>query len=431
MDMNGFRINIKKIVFDMTINSLKSVRKTALKKFRQFRIPSSDHEEWKFTDPSPLIELSNACLKNGIPKNSHNTKTFSEVTKYTKNIDAHWIVLENGIIREDFLSPFQSMENTGFTVERFSEISDKSCIYIDDPMASLNAALLDDGLLINIKKNIEIEKPIAFLLFDETTSTNHISQSRIIVNANQNSKAEIIELQVSKGDLKQFTNSVIQIELLENSQIDFLKIQERSNCHMQLEKTLVTINRNATLNYTSVDIGGSLIRNDVITTMIDIDGKAQINGVYLSESKQHIDNHIVADHQIGETKSIINYRGIIGKNSRCIFNGKAIVQKNADGSDAHQSNKNILLSENAEINTKPELEIYADDVKCSHGTTIGQIDKQLLFYMQTRGINRAEAKRLLTSSFIDFITNKIEINSVKKYLENILKQKFLRLIHEM
>ena len=129
--------------------------------------------------------------------------------------------------------------------------------------------------------------------------------------------------------------------------------------------------------------------------------------------------------------TFINYRGIIGENSRCIFHGKAIVQKNADGSDAHQSNKNILLSENAEINTRPELEIYADDVKCSHGTTIGQIDKQLLFYMQTRGINRTEAKRLLTSSFIDFITNKIEINSVKKYLENILKQKFLRLIHEI
>jgi Fe-S cluster assembly protein SufD len=165
------------------------------------------------------------------------------------------------------------------------------------------------------------------------------------------------------------------------------------------------------------------VRSDVIANIVGARSRAEISGVYLADGKQHIDNHILTDHTVGPAVSIQNYRGIIGGRARCVFNGKAIVREGADGSDAEQSNHNLLISDTAEIDTKPELEIFADDVKCSHGATVGQLDKSALFYLRSRGLSLDQATVLLTRAFTGHILATLPIEAVRNHVDQMVERK--------
>ena len=190
---------------------------------------------------------------------------------------------------------------------------------------------------------------------------------------------------------------------------------------------LAQLRDGATLNFSSIDVGGKLIRNDVVVKIAGPDATANISGVYLADGRQHIDNHILVDHQVGPARSMQDYRGIIGGRARCVFNGKALVRAGADGTDAEQSNHNLLLSDKAEIDTKPELEIFADDVKCAHGTTVGQLDEKSIFYLRSRGLSLEQAKILLTRAFAGQILKQLPIEGVRNFVNQLIEEKLDRL----
>jgi Fe-S cluster assembly protein SufD len=176
------------------------------------------------------------------------------------------------------------------------------------------------------------------------------------------------------------------------------------------------------LRHAAFDLGGALVRNDISIDIVHPGASVELYGLYLASGRQHIDNHTRVDHRVGPATSSEEYRGILGDRARCVFNGKAIVHKGADGTDARQANHNLLLSDKAEIDTKPELEIYADDVKCSHGATVGQLDKKALFYLRSRGLDREEAARILTRAFAAVIVARAPVQNARSHIEALIDE---------
>ena len=192
----------------------------------------------------------------------------------------------------------------------------------------------------------------------------------------------------------------------------------------------VRIGQDAALRYTSIDLGGALVRNDVAVDLVAAGSDVVANGLYLASGSQHIDNHLRIDHRVGPARSRAAFRGILHGRSRCVFNSKAIVYKGADGTDAAQSNHNLLLSDKAEIDTKPELEIYADDVKCAHGATVGQLDEAALFYLRSRGIDADAASRMLTRAFAASVLGELAVAAAADYVAGRLDQRLDLLVSE-
>jgi Fe-S cluster assembly protein SufD len=190
------------------------------------------------------------------------------------------------------------------------------------------------------------------------------------------------------------------------------------------------LQRDTVFNHNAFDFGSAMARNDVEVDIAGPGASANLHGLYLATGKQHIDNHVKVVHGVGPAASSQNYRGILSGQSRCVFNGKAVVLAGADGTDANQSNHNLLLSERSEIDTKPELEIYADDVKCSHGTTVGQLDEAAIFYMRTRGLTEDDAKRALTRAFASGMLSALAIGECQDYISDAIDQRLDELISE-
>jgi Fe-S cluster assembly protein SufD len=224
---------------------------------------------------------------------------------------------------------------------------------------------------------------------------------------------------------------VTQLNLAGGSRAAFVRIQDRDRAHYQVGKLTARLHRDATLDYASFDFGGALIRQDVFAELLEPGAAVHMNGLYLADGRQHIDNHTRVDHRVGPATSREVFHGILNGKARCVFNGKAIVHAGADGSDAEQSNHNLLLSQQAEIDTKPELEIYADDVKCSHGATVGQLDEQALFYMRSRGLDREQARHMLTRAFAGQILARLPIASLRALLESRIDGRLDEFLEEL
>lgn len=402
-------------------DGLTALRKKALLNFGKTGFPSLRHEDWRYTNLAAAAELSNSCLSEpSLPAAPGSV----DIGQLTTEIDAHWIVVSNGTVIPETLSALQA---AGVSITPLSASVNSVEVHIDDPLSSFNASLLSDGLLVRIADNAKVEKPIGLLLLDDAETAAGLSQTRFIIDLGRNASASFVELHRSSGNNAHFANSVIQIELGTGASADYVRLQERGAGHLQIGRLQALLREGATLNYTSIDVGGKLIRNDVVATIDGAHATANISGIYLADGKQHIDNHILIDHRVGPATSRQNYRGIVGGRARCVFNGKALVREGADGTDAEQSNHNLLLSDTAEIDTKPELVIYADDVKCSHGTTVGQLDKTALFYLQSRGLTLEQGKILLTRAFAGHILRKLPLENVKKYANQMIDRKLDRL----
>jgi len=398
-------------------DTLTAVRKAALSSFGDSGFPGIRQENWRYTNLAPAAELSNAWLAaEALPAPS----TDIDIADLNTAIDAHWIVISNGVADPNSLGALQS---AGVTAAPLSKNADTITIDIEEPLSSFNASLLRDGVLIRIADNQTLEKPVGLLFLDDATLSPGLSLNRCLIELGRNSKASFVELHRSVGHCGHLANSVMQLDLAAGADASFVRVQERQEQHLQIGRVLATLQDDATLRHTSIDVGGSFIRNDVVVTMAGRNSVAKICGAFLADDAQHIDNHILVDHKIGPARSLQDFRGIVGGRSRCVFNGKALVREGADGTDAEQSNHNLLLSDTAEIDTKPELEIFADDVKCSHGTTVGQLDKKALFYLRSRGLSHKAATNLLTRAFVGHILQQLPVERVKHYVDDIVTAK--------
>ena len=411
---------VRSAVERMPADGLTAARGAALAYLDKNGLPNTRQEDWKYTDLGRIIDLSNEWLEGGACVTSISNSAVAEITE---QFDADWLVIRNGVVDGESIT---NLEQGGLQVELFSSVHPLPAF--DTPLSGLNIALLQDGLSIQVAAGTSLDRPVGLLVIDSTESAVGVSQARVNIEIQAGSSADFIEYHASSGDASHFTNAVCKVSLAENARSNYVRIQDRAAGHSQTGHLTASLATNSQFHHAAFDLGGELIRNDLAIELNGRDSLASFCGLYLAGGNQHIDNHTRVDHVLGPATSQQEYRGILTDTARCIWNGKAVVHAGADGTDANQANHNLLLSEKAEIDAKPELEIYTDDVKASHGTTIGQLDKNALFYLRTRGLDEAAARRLLTRAFAQKIVTMSPIQAIQKTISEKVAERVAELI---
>jgi Fe-S cluster assembly protein SufD len=411
---------LREAVMRLPDDALAASREAALAKLDEHGLPSVRDEDWRYTDLSSAIDISNRWLSEGAASASTDALRDS-ISSISSSIDANWLVIANGLVDLTYL-----VESSNIDIERFSDSA--TPFVMDRPLADFNAALLHDGLRVQIHG--ATERPLGILIIDEANAGAGVSQANVEIEVAPGCDAEIIEYHSSAGADDHYSNSVIALQVGQAADASYVRIQDRRLGHVQTGRLSVALGPDASLNMASYDLGGGLIRNDVDIDIGSPGVDAVFNGLYLAGDGQHIDNHTRVDHRVGPASSSQEYRGILNGRCRCVWNGKAIVHAGADGSDANQANHNLLLSQNAEIDAKPELEIYADEVKCSHGTTVGQLDETALFYLRTRGMDKQQAIRILTHAFAADLVGRAPVTAAKDTISVLVEKRLADLIQE-
>lgn len=416
---------LERAVQSLPDDSLSETRQAALARFLERGFPTTRLEDWKYTDLKEVAEISRRWLEGGATS-ADTSALDSEVQRICSSIDADWIVVANGVISPGVISSSgTSHPGKGITVSTYSESSLAPAF--DVPLADFNAALLTDGLHIRFTADAANDRPLGLLIIDGTDGLPGVAQTRIRIEFDDGAKAQLIEYQVSRGDADHYANAVVELSIGNQAVVDYVRVQNRAENHIQTHRTEARLGTRSVLRYSGFDLGGQLIRNDLDVAIDAPEAEVSIAGLYVAGDGQHIDNHVRIDHQTGPARSTQEYRGILGGRCRCVWNGKAIVQPGADGTDAEQANHNLLLSDRSEIDAKPELEIYADDVKCSHGTTVGQIDDNALFYLRTRGLDKKDAIRALTRAFGASIVSRLAISELAESLTAMVEARLAEL----
>jgi Fe-S cluster assembly protein SufD len=281
-----------------------------------------------------------------------------------------------------------------------------------------------DGLFLYVPKNVKIEKPIQCLFISTQEFQDSMQHLRNLIIVEENSQVTLFETYVSETEKKYFNNIVTQIYLGNHSQINYYKYQQESENGYHIANTQIHQQANSCVNSFHFSLGSQLAREDLAVSLNQSGAECALYGLYLLDNRQHIDHHTRIDHHVSNCTSYELYKGILAAQSVGVFNGKIIVHPQAQRSNAQLVNQNLLLAKTAEINTKPELEIYADDVKCSHGATVGQIDDESLFYLRSRGIEEQTAQNILTYAFASEVINQIKDFKIKEYIINCVKRKF-------
>lgn len=412
--------SLKNTVLRLPVDTLSATRAAALANLDEHGLPTVQHEDWKYTDLGPAIDISNRWLSSGAASPTVG-KLPESTASIIGSIDADWLVIANGVIDTSYFKLSHGIE-----IERFSESA--APFVMDRPLADLNAALLQDGLRVQL--HAATEKPLGLLIIDEANSGAAVSQTNVEIMIAPGCDVEIVEYHASSGRDDHYANSVITLDVGEAANAGYVRIQERRMGHVQTGRLSVAMGKDARLTMASFDLGGGLVRNDVDIDLGATGANLVCNGLYLASDGQHIDNHVRIDHRVGPASSSQEFRGILNGQCRCVWNGKAIVHKGADGTDAKQANHNLLLSDHAEIDAKPELEIYADDVKCSHGTTVGQLDEAALFYLRSRGLGRHEAIQLLTRAFAADLVARAPVKAAKTAIASLVDSRLAELTLE-
>ena len=376
------------------------------------RLPTTRDEDWKYTDLSRARDITSRWLDAGAETVAADID--EEIERISGSIDATWFVIANGELRLPDAA-------SGVSAERLDDVPAAA-----SALAELNSALLVDGLRVRIDG--APGKPVG-LLFIDGAADAATSQARVEIEFAAGASGEVVEYHASRGAQDHYANTIVAITVGDNAKAAHLRIQSRDLRHVQTTHTTVNTGRDARFTSAGFDLGGGLVRNDLVIGISSPGAEISFDGLYLAGEGQHIDNHTRVDHRVGPATSRQEYRGILNGRCRCVWNGKAIVHKGADGTDADQANHNLLLSERAEIDAKPELEIYTDDVKCSHGTTVGQLDETSLFYLRTRGLDRQHAKQVLTHAFAAGLVSRVPVESARNIVSELVEARLRDIIH--
>ena len=295
---------------------------------------------------------------------------------------------------------------------------------------ALNTAFFADGAYVNIPARTILEKPIHLQFISSggagVSSLNdprpHLigAHPRVLIVMGEQSQAAVVESYAGPAGSEYFTNVVTEVVMHEQAVLDHYKLQHESNQAFHIGAIYVKAARSANCSSHSISLGGALVRNDVVAVLGGEGGHCTLNGLYLVDGHRHVDNHTTIDHAMPNCDSREIYKGILADKARGVFNGKIIVRPDAQKTDAKQTNRALLLSEDAQINSKPELEIFANDVKCTHGAAVGQLDKDAVFYLRSRGIGLVEARHLLIHAFAGDVLNRLPILAVRKGVEDVL-----------
>ncbi|HSP58768.1 MAG TPA: Fe-S cluster assembly protein SufD [Halomonas sp.] len=285
------------------------------------------------------------------------------------------------------------------------------------PFSALNTAFMEEGAVLRLAAGTVVEKPIILQFLSRAHDAAVMSHPRILVEAGSRSEATLIEHHIGEDAAANFTNLVEEIMLDRGAILTHYKLQEAPLSDMHVASIHVEQGRDSRFTSFNLNLGGGLVRNDLVTELNGQGAEANFNGLFYGQGRQHVDNHTLANHNAPRTFSNENYKGILDDRAHGVFNGKVVVKRDSQQIEGFQSNANLLLSDRAHIDTKPELEIYADDVKCSHGTTTGQLDEEAVFALRTRGIDEQTARGLLTLAFAGEVLEQVTLDAVSERVE--------------
>lgn len=399
------------------------LRASARERFEEVGFPSVKDEEWRYTNVAPISKLSFASAPDLAVVTREDIVRLGCVEAENSQL-----VFVNGMFRPE-LSSLSDIPDDVIATDLADVVADekyhellrghlgRGVDFAANGFTALNTALLAGGAFVLIPKDTELVKPLSLLFVSNASSGAVAAFPRVLVLAEANSKATLIENYASLGDGVGFTNAVVEVTLKDGARLEHYRVQ-RENVHsFHVGSTSANLGTNASYDATAINLGAQLSRHDVQVIMAHEGAECWVDGLYLISSNQHTDTHSVIDHQQPRCTSHQLYKGILDGKSRAVFNGKIFVRHGAQKTDAMQTNKNLLLSDEARIDTKPQLEILADDVKCAHGAAVGQIDADELFYLQTRGIHTELARNLLTYGFAEEVIAKIKIDSIREQLD--------------
>jgi len=399
------------------------LREAAMGRFAELGFPTSRDEEWRFTNITPLTQVSFQPAPTFPPKEL----TALKLDRLAYGAwDCYRLVFVNGAFAAKLSNPPSGLVVNNLRIALADEpqilepFLAKYADYEDRAFVALNTAFLDDGAFVNLPRGQVVDKPIHIVFVSIPGHEPTMAQPRTLIVAGVNSQATIVESYVSFGKEVAFTNAVTEIVLEENAGIDHYKIQRENSQTFHVATLQVQLSRSSRFSSHSITTGGSLTRNDVNAVLDGEGGECTLNGLYMAAGRQLIDNHTRIDHAKPHCTSHELYKGILDDQARGVFNGKIYVHQDAQKTDAKQTNKTLLLSEDAVINTKPQLEIFADDVKCTHGATIGQLAEEAIFYLRSRGIGQEDARSLLTFAFANDIIGRIKVEPIRAHLEELL-----------
>jgi Fe-S cluster assembly protein SufD len=402
------------------------VRSEAIKTFEIEGFPSKRDEAWKYTSLNSILKHDYSVFPKG-----ENALEYRDIKKYfIHDIDSYKIVFVDG----KYSSHLSQTTHDGIDVCLMSAALSKPKyrILIDnyfnkaatkDSLSSLNTAFSQEGAYIHIPKNKVVEKPIQILHFSTGNESALMLQPRNLIVVDENSYVQIIERHQSLTDNPVLTNSVTEIFANKRAIVDYYKIQNDNQNASLIDNTFVKQKRESHASVHTFSFGGQLTRNNLSFYQEGERIDSTLKGVTIIGDKQHVDHNTLVHHIEPNCESHQDYKGIFGDKSTGVFNGKVYVNKEAQKTNAFQANNNILLSDKASINTKPQLEIFADDVKCSHGCTIGQLDESAMFYMRSRGIPEKEAKALLMFAFSNNVLDSVKIPEIKQRITKIIANK--------
>jgi Fe-S cluster assembly protein SufD len=410
-------------------SSLHGIRRQGIKAFDQIGLPSAKHEEYKFTNLGKILEKKFDWIA---PHHSGGEIDINTLSAFQiPNLEAYRIVFINGVYAES-LSDHDTEQVTITELQKASEsheeVFDKHfgqhAVYVDDAFAALNTAFVKNGSFIKVEKNVVVDKPIVIYNLSDASANESVNYPRNLILAGISSQVSIVEIFGTIGSHNSLVNTVTEIAMEENAIVDYHKIGNDSEKAYHVGLTQVHQASNSTFNANTIAFGGGMIRNNLHIKSAGEGCNSNMYGLYLLDGKSHVDNHTVVDHIKPNSESNELYKGILDGQSKGVFNGKVFVRSEAQKTNAFQSNKNILLTDDATVNTKPQLEIWADDVKCSHGCTTGQLDLEALFYLQARGISKDKAKAMLLYAFAIDVLEHIKIEALKEHLDHIIAKRF-------
>ncbi|MEM7765667.1 MAG: Fe-S cluster assembly protein SufD [Pseudomonadota bacterium] len=387
-------------------------RQEALDALLASGFPGRKDEAWKYTRADAFAAFATSAAGRTTPAD---VDTTAMAQAYLTRCEASYaVVLVDGVLQPDLIQLPTGVDVT--TRQQRLPVGEGT----EAAMSNLARAIPASDLVINASADVDIDEPVHLL---QLVTDGQLAQSLIQITLAPNARVGIAEHVIAAdGASDLMTNTAMQIQLADHASLRHSRLQQLNGDALQATRIDATLAEHAALSTFTLDVGARLVRNDLNVRLEGEHSNVEMRGLYLLDDAQHVDNHTRVDHVARDTRSDEDYRGILRDKSRAVFNGKVVVHVGADGTNAAQSNPNLLLSDHAEIDTKPELEIYADDVKCAHGATVGQLDETALFYLRSRGVSESVATQLLTYAFCREVLQDHDGPALRRMTEQLLAQ---------
>lgn len=396
---------------------MRELRRSAMGAFERLDFPTMKDEDWHFTNIAPVAEKVFGLSQKG------SSLSDDVIARFSHGQDWNTVVFVNGRLERtaERMQENVVVSSLADEIAKDSEVVKRHMSRLATPesaaFTALNTALATDGVVLRIAADTKVDKPIHFLFVCDSNAENTSVQTRNLIFAERHSECTVIESYVSVGGNSYFTNAVTEVFVADGARLGHYKLQTESRDAFHVGTIQVHQGRDSRYESFSFATGAKLSRTNIYTTLAGDAAEAILNGLYMVDGSQHVDHQTRIEHVAPNCPSHELYKGILDGRSHGVFNGKVYVHPEAQKTDGKQSNNNLLLSDAAKVDTKPQLEIFADDVKCTHGATVGRLDETALFYMRSRGVGPAQAKRLLTYAFAADVLEKIELEPLREALE--------------